>query len=73
MNSEELHSWISRVWGPDEDDISCLIILDKAGIYGKSEVCTALTDANMELIIIPGGLTSIVHPADVSWIHLKDA
>lgn len=70
MNSEKLSTWISRIWRPDEDDVSCLLTLDKAQIYVKQEVHTAPSDANTELIIIAGGWISIVQPADVSWNKL---
>lgn len=67
MNMEKLCSWISRIWGPDEDDVSRLLILDKAPIHTKPEARAALKNVNTELIIIPGGLTNILQPADVCW------
>ncbi|KAM7304508.1 uncharacterized protein ISCGN_014408 [Ixodes scapularis] len=74
MTSPVLLEWTRRVWGPNADDVRRLLILDQAPIH-KTEAAREVLDAkDTDVVLIPGGCTSILQPADVSWMKpFKDA
>lgn len=72
MTSPVLLEWTRRVWGPNADDVRRLLILDQAPIH-KTEAAREALDAK-DVVLISGGCTSILQPADVSWMKpFKDA
>uniref|UniRef100_A0A147BN27 Putative transposase n=2 Tax=Ixodes ricinus TaxID=34613 RepID=A0A147BN27_IXORI len=74
MTSPVLQEWISRVWGPNVDDVRRLLVLDQAPIHKTEAAREALSAKDTDVALIPGGCTSILQPADVSWMKpFKDA
>lgn len=61
--------WIRRAWGRNRDDTRRLLILDSAAIHKMRMVREHLETEDTDLVIIPGGCTSLLQPADVSWNH----
>ncbi|KAG0430934.1 hypothetical protein HPB47_022233 [Ixodes persulcatus] len=54
----KIPGWIRRVWGPNVDDMRRLLVLNQAPIHKTEDVA-----------LISGGFTSILHPANVSWMQ----
>ncbi|KAM7287909.1 uncharacterized protein ISCGN_031600 [Ixodes scapularis] len=74
MTSPVLLEWTRRVWGPNADDMRRLLILDQAPIHKTEAAREALDAKDTDVVLIPGGCTSILQPADVSWMKpFKDA
>lgn len=74
MTSPVLLEWTRRVWGPNADDVRRLLILDQAPIHKTEAAREALDAKDTDVVLIPGGCTSILQPADVSWMKpFKDA
>ena len=67
MNEEITNDWVKRGWGTLNfgrrllvwDAYKCHLMPNVKGVVDKQ--------ANTDISIIPGGLTSLVQPADVSW------
>ncbi|KAH7932500.1 hypothetical protein HPB52_024475 [Rhipicephalus sanguineus] len=53
MTSEKMQEWLSRVWGPNVDDVRHLLVLDQAPIHKTQAATNAFED--------------ILQPADVYW------
>lgn len=68
MTSPVLAQWVTRVWGPNRDDVRRLLILDQAPIHKTEAAKKAVSEVDTDVVFIPGGCTSILQPADVSWI-----
>lgn len=74
MTSPVLQEWIRRVWGPNADDVRRLLVLDQVPIHKTEAAREALYARDTDVALIPGGCTSILQPADVSWMKpFKDA
>ena len=56
-----------RVFGPNNDDVRRLIILDRARIHTAAATKKLFEDLETDIIFVPGGCTPIVQPADVCW------
>uniref|UniRef100_A0A2L2YHJ1 POGO family transposase, putative n=1 Tax=Parasteatoda tepidariorum TaxID=114398 RepID=A0A2L2YHJ1_PARTP len=68
MTTNLMESWLTRIWGPNEDDVRRLIILDRASIHRTSSLQEKLKDLDTDLVLIPAGCTGLLQPADVSWM-----
>lgn len=68
MTSKEMEEWLSRVWGENVDDVRRLLVLDRAPIHTKSDTQEEIARRDTDCVLIPAGCTSIVQPADVSWM-----
>ncbi|EEC05687.1 POGO family transposase, putative [Ixodes scapularis] len=68
MTSPLLAQWVTRVWGPNRDDVRRLLALDQAPIHKTEAAQKAFSEVDTDVVLIPGGCTSILQPADVSWI-----
>ena len=67
MTGEKMAHWINRVWGPDEDDVRRLIVLDRARIHTMPSTVEEFTRRQTDVTFIPGGCTPLAQPADVAW------
>ncbi|KAM7306172.1 hypothetical protein ISCGN_009912 [Ixodes scapularis] len=66
MTSDVLLVWVRQTWGPNRDDVQCLLVLDQAPIHKTDAARKALVAKDTNVVFVPGGCTSIVQPADVS-------
>ncbi len=67
MNESLTIDWVKRAWGT-LNFRRRLLVWDAYRCHTMPSVKTVVnTHTNTDLSIIPGGLTSIVQPADVSW------
>jgi len=66
MSEKTMKEWLSIVWGkrPNVRERSALV-LDSFRVHRTSYVKEMLKKDNTDLIIIPGGMTSILQPLDV--------
>lgn len=68
MTSVLMESWLNRIWGQNDDDVRRLIILDRASIHTTPQIKEKIENLDTDLVIIPAGCTSLLQPADVSWM-----
>ena len=67
MNEELTKDWVKRVWGSLNFGRR-LLVWDAYKCHITAEVRSCVnTQTNTDVSIIPGGLTSHLQPADVSW------
>ena len=69
MDAEGMKTWIEKVWCSRRGGLgrrSSLLVCDMFEVHVTESVKTALTRENTNLAVIPGGLTSILQPLDVS-------
>ena len=69
MDSEGMKTWIEKVWRSRRGGLGrrrSLLVCDAFEAHVTERVKTALTQENTNLAVIPGGLTSILQPLDVS-------
>ncbi|KAH7950916.1 hypothetical protein HPB52_003124 [Rhipicephalus sanguineus] len=59
--------WLSRVWGPNTDDVRRLLVLDQAPIHKTQAARDALDERETDVAYVPACCTSILQPADVYW------
>ncbi|KAH7984614.1 hypothetical protein HPB52_023284 [Rhipicephalus sanguineus] len=62
-----MQEWLSRVWGPNVDDVQRLLVLDQATIHKKQAATNAFEEYDTDMLHVPAGCTSILQPADVYW------
>lgn len=70
----ELAGWRKSKCGRDIlEDLRCpsLLVLDSFRGHLMEEVKDSLRKVRTDMALLPGGLTSILQPLDVSTIHLK--
>ncbi|KAH6935873.1 hypothetical protein HPB50_011315 [Hyalomma asiaticum] len=67
MSSDKFQEWLSRVWGPNTDDVRWLLGLEQAPIHKTQAARNALEERETDVIYVPAGCTSILQPADVYW------
>lgn len=67
MTSDKMRDWCERVWGPNQNDVRRLLVLDQAPIHRTAATREAIEGKDTDLVFIPAGCTSICQPADVSW------
>ena len=67
MTAIKMRDWQERCWGPNTDDVRRLLILDQARIHTTQQTKDCLAEVDTDIVFIPGGCTSILQPADVSW------
>ncbi|KAH7955406.1 hypothetical protein HPB52_000828 [Rhipicephalus sanguineus] len=67
MSSDKFQEWLSRVWGPNTDDVRRLLVLDQAPIHKTQAARDALDEWETDVASVPAGCTSILQPADVYW------
>ncbi|KAH7958586.1 hypothetical protein HPB49_003072 [Dermacentor silvarum] len=67
MTSEKMQEWLSRVWGPNVDDVRRLLVLDQAPIHKTQAAKNAFEEYDTDVLYVPAGCTSILQPADVYW------
>lgn len=74
MTTDICLGWLSRVWGPDIDDVHRLLVIDQAPIHKSKTVMGTAEASATDIVHIPGGCTGIPQPADVYWNKLfKDS
>ena len=69
MDGEGMKTWIDKVWCSRRGGLGrrrSLLVCDAFEAHVTERVKTALTRENTNLAVIPGGLTSILQPLDVS-------
>ncbi|KAL1486456.1 hypothetical protein MTO96_046957 [Rhipicephalus appendiculatus] len=62
-----MQEWLSRVWGPNVDDVRRLLVLDQAPIHKTQAVTNASEEYDSDVLYVLAGCTSILQPADVYW------
>ncbi|KAM7314107.1 hypothetical protein ISCGN_003892 [Ixodes scapularis] len=67
MTTDICLEWLSRVWGPDIDDVRRLLVIDQAPIHKTKVVMDTAEASATDIVHIPGGCTGILQPADVYW------
>uniref|UniRef100_A0A1E1XNV4 Putative transposase n=1 Tax=Amblyomma sculptum TaxID=1581419 RepID=A0A1E1XNV4_AMBSC len=67
MTSEKMQEWLSRIWGPNVDDVRRLLVLDQAPIHKTEAAKNAFEERDTDVLYVPEGCTSILQPADVYW------
>ncbi|KAH7944040.1 hypothetical protein HPB52_014777 [Rhipicephalus sanguineus] len=67
MTSEKMQEWLSRVWGPNVDNVRRLLVLDQAPIHKTQATTNAFEEYNTDVLYVPAGCTSVLQPADVYW------
>ncbi|KAH7971207.1 hypothetical protein HPB49_020289 [Dermacentor silvarum] len=67
MTSDKLQEWLTRVWGPNSDDVRRLLVLDQAPIHKTQATKDALEQRDTDVMYVPAGCTSLLQPADVFW------
>ncbi|XP_037515802.2 pogo transposable element with KRAB domain [Rhipicephalus sanguineus] len=67
MSSDKFQEWLSRVWGPNTDDVRRLLVLDQAPIHKTQAARDALDERETDVAYVPACCTSILQPADVYW------
>ena len=65
MNEELTQQWIQETWGESEEQR--ILVWDSYRCHHTDAVSDNLRKTNTVGIIIPGGCTKILQPADVSW------
>lgn len=69
MNESLVQDWIKTVWGSRPGALlrlPSLLVLDSFRGHIVKSVKTTLTEMKTDLAVIPGGLTSVLQPLDVS-------
>ena len=69
MDAERMKTWIEKVWHSRRGGLGrrrSLLVCDMFEAHVTESVKIALTRENTNLVVIPGGLTSILQPLDVS-------
>ena len=69
MDTERMKIWIEKVWRARRGGLGrrrSLLVLDAFEAHVTDSVKTAIARENTNLAVIPGGLTSILQPLDVS-------
>ena len=68
MDAERMKTWVEKVWRSRRGGLGrrSLLVCDMFGAHVTKSVKTALTRENTNLAVIPGRLTSILWPLDVS-------
>lgn len=67
MTSEKFQQWLSRVWGPNSDDVRRLLVIDQAPIHKTPAAKDALQACDTDIVYVPAGCTGLLQPADVYW------
>ncbi|KAH7983192.1 hypothetical protein HPB52_010010 [Rhipicephalus sanguineus] len=67
MTSDKLQEWLARVWGPNNDDVRRLLVLDQAPIHKTQAAKDAIEERDTDVVYVPAGCTSLLQPADVFW------
>lgn len=67
MTSEKFQEWLSRVWGPNSDDVRRLLVIDQAPIHKTPAAKDALQACDTDVVYVPAGCTGLLQPADVYW------
>lgn len=68
MTTSLMEVWLRKIWGENEDDVRRMLILDSAPIHTSPGIKEKIENLDTDLVLIPGGCTSILQPADVSWM-----
>ena len=69
MDTERMKIWIEKVWRARRGGLGrrrSLLVLDAFEAHVTDSVKTAIARENTNLAVIPGGLTSILQPLDIS-------
>ncbi|KAH6925308.1 hypothetical protein HPB50_003399 [Hyalomma asiaticum] len=56
-----------EVWGPNNDDVRRLLVLDQAPIHKTQAAKDAIAERDTDVVYVPAGCTSLLQPADVFW------
>eukprot|EP00731_Ephydatia_muelleri_P017252 Em0010g350a len=65
MNEELTLQWMDEVWGTSQEQR--ILIWDSYRCHTTDPVEDAVLESNSVSVIVPGGCTKILQPADVSW------
>ena len=66
MNSDQMNVWIEKAWRSRLGRRRSLLVYDAFEAHVKDPVKAALKRENTDLAVIPGGLTSLLQPLNVS-------
>nr|XP_054928945.1 uncharacterized protein LOC129385819 [Dermacentor andersoni] len=68
MSAELVSDWLKTVWGrrPGALLLPSLLVMDSFGGHLEKNVRCRMSELRTDLAIIPGGLTSVLQPLDVS-------
>lgn len=67
MNERLTKDWVERVWGTFNLE-KRLLVWDAYNCHTVEDIMKhVIQHTNMDMCLIPGGLTKLVQPADVSW------
>lgn len=55
------------MWGPNNDDVRWLLVLDQAPIHKTEAAKDAIEERDTDVVYVPAGCTSLLQPADVFW------
>lgn len=67
MTSEKFKEWLTKIWGPNTDDVRRLLVLDQAPIHKTQAAKDAIQECDTDIVYVPAGCTSLLQPADVFW------
>ncbi|KAH7975935.1 hypothetical protein HPB52_006812 [Rhipicephalus sanguineus] len=62
-----MQEWLSRVWGPNVDDVRRFLVLDQAPIHKTQAATNAFDEYDTDVLYMPAGCASVLQPADVFW------
>ena len=68
MDADQMKIWIEKVWRSRLGGLGrrCLLVYDVFEAHVTESVKAAIARENMNLAVIPGGLTLLLQPLDVS-------
>lgn len=67
MKSDKLQESLEKVWGPNNDDVRRLLVLDQAPIHKTQAAKDAIAERDTDVVYVPAGCTSLLQPADIFW------
>ena len=72
MDSDQMKVWIEKAWRSQLGGVGrrrSLLVYDAFEVHVTDSVKAAFKQENTDLAVIPGGLTSLPQPLDVSLTH----
>ncbi|KAH7944495.1 hypothetical protein HPB52_020352 [Rhipicephalus sanguineus] len=67
MTSEKFQEWLSRVWGPNTNNVRRLLVLDQAPIHKTQPAKNAVEERDTDIAYVPAGCNRLLQPADMYW------
>ena len=53
MTGPIMAAWVNRIWGPNTDDVRCLLILDRACIHTMQQTIDQLHECDTDVLFVP--------------------